>query len=133
MWAFFQRFCSPKVVWSQPRWSYVPEMWRSFSKLLHPWFMLRTILLAGLIFGILVAGLKAALPQLQLVFLWKAPIAVLGLWAYFALMGPLYCAIPPRVELRAKLISIQHGNHVRLILMSSVVSTHLTIFAADRI
>jgi hypothetical protein len=122
-----------KLAWYAPHWSFIPGLWRSARPLLHPLFILRVTLASALIFSLIVAACKAALPQLQLDFLWRAAAAVPGIYLYLLAMLTLHIIIPPRVELRPNRIVIQHGQSTHHIDAKSIVRTRLVIFAPNRI
>ena len=121
-----------KLAWSAPHWSFLPALWRPYRLLLQPQFILRVTVASALIFSLIVAACKAALPQLQLDFLWRAAFALPGIYAYLAVMLVLYSVFPPQVELRPNRLFIQHGDHAHFIDAKSIVRTRLTVFAPNR-
>ena len=121
-----------KLSWWAPRWSYVPKLRHEWQQLCRPASVGRVTVICFLAGTAVVVGCKLAFPLLQLDFLWRAIVAIPSLYFFLAGLLLAYVVLPPRVEVRPDRILISHGQVVRRVNASSVISTRIVIFSADK-
>jgi hypothetical protein len=89
--------------------------------------------LTAVLFVVVIIVFKLAVPQLQLGFVWRAALALPGMYLYLLLMTAIHFAFPPRVEVRGSRISVQHGEHAWFALAKSMTRARIMVFAPDRV
>lgn len=123
----------PKVSWREPYWASAPTAWKSFKEILRPWMWLRITLVSYVLFGLIVVGVKRAIPQLDLRFLWKGLPAPLLVFAYLALMGAVHAAIPRHLLVRPDYFQGTNGQHTWRLPAVRILATRIVVFSLDRI
>ncbi len=117
------------ISWWEPRWAHVPRYWRELRRLMGLRFWVKTMGISLLIFTVIVAACKIAFPALQLEFLWKVPISLVGLPLVFALPT----IIPQFVTVHQDYVHHILGQIHRHYKMPDVTSVRIVIFAENRI
>ena len=122
-----------EIWWWEPRWAYVPALRQEFWSVFGPKLFVRSTILASLIFAAIIIGCKIRFPFLQLGFLWKAPLAVGGLFLLLPFHFGILAAIPPFVSVRQKHISRMQGQTVWNVDAKFILAARLVVFAEDRV
>ncbi len=122
-----------EISWWEPRWAYVPRMWREFRIVFRPEFMIRATSIALLVFAAMVLAAKALFPFLQLGFLWMAPGCVAAVFAFIFFKLGAHVAIPPNVCVRPERVRWFDGQAGWRIDSQSIHAVRLVVFSASRI
>lgn len=124
---------STKLKWKEPRWSYLPRLWREF----HQIFNLRSLLMISSVSALtgtaLIAAFKLAFPLLDIASLWPMLLAVPGLFLYLCMYMAILAVFPPTVVVRYQSLQRTHASVGPQLKPEHVRFACLTVHSQDRI
>lgn len=122
-----------KLSWWEPRWAYVPQLYREFKAVLFSKNNLYLIAISLGLFSLIVLAAKLAFPALQLGFLGGVPVILVVVWALSWSHCGVLLAIPPVINITDKRIKGSHGQVGWIYKREEVTKSRIVVFANDRI
>jgi hypothetical protein len=97
--------------WFEPSWSFRPRLKQELATVLDFWTWLRIFVVALLLVIPLASFVTRTVPNLQFDWTYAFIVAFGGIVLYLAALIAFFWFIPPRVEINAKGVCRQQGNH----------------------
>jgi hypothetical protein len=97
--------------WFEPSWSFRPRLKQEMARVLNLWMWVRIFVVALLLVILLASLVTRTVPNLEFDWTYAFIVAFGGIVLYLAAFIAFLWFIPPSVEINAKGVCRQQGNH----------------------
>jgi len=123
-----------KLKWHEPRWFYVPRLWRQLRQILNPRSLVTIVVVSAFVGAVIVAAFKFVIPQFVIPnTLWWMLLALPGVIVYLYFYLALLTVFPPTITVHNRSLQRTHSGAGPKIKPEHVQFARLTVHSNNRI
>ncbi|WP_153559213.1 hypothetical protein [Roseimaritima sediminicola] len=123
-----------RLKWHEPRWFYVPRLWRQLRQILNLRSLVVIVLASAFVGAAIIALCKIAIPQFAIPNrLWWMLLSLPGVILYLCFYFALLSAFPPTITVRGRTLQRTHSSAGPKIKPEHVRISWLTVHSRGRV